>query len=77
MITIHLHQEEAQILKGYVRQELDELHSEIVHTDDWEFRNYLKEVRSILARIHENLERVLGKDQDSPGAGLAREAEEA
>ena len=77
MITFDLNKEEAQVLKGYIGKELDELHSEIVHTDDWEFREYLKEVRSILVRLHTRLENALGKGRNASGAGISREAEEA
>jgi hypothetical protein len=58
MITLELDKEEAALLDGYIRKELDELHTEIAHTDSKDFRDYLKEVRQMLERLLARLEAI-------------------
>ena len=43
MRTIHLSDQEQQFLLELLQREIPNLREEILHTDDYEYRNFLKE----------------------------------
>ena len=59
MAAINLSADEATVLHDVVRNYLSELHTEISHTDDREFKAALKRRQALLGEIVERLGTVL------------------
>ena len=57
-MNLDLTQEDAAILRDVIRSYLNELHDEIVHTENYEFREGLQERQR---RLNELLERLGGE----------------
>lgn len=55
MNTLQLAGEESALLHRVLTSALDQLHDEIAHTDDREFREALKQDRESLSRILQQL----------------------
>ena len=51
MIHIDLNDAESVILREFLEAELEELHGEIHHTDDEEYKEKLKQKQALLKRI--------------------------
>ena len=64
MITLELDAGDAEVLTEALQSYLSELHTEIAHTDTYDYREMLKERRAALRRVLATLE-------ESLPAGLA------
>ena len=59
MVQIELHDHDVSVLQQILDVELEDLHKEIHHTDDHEYRGELKDKQATLERIREALSRTV------------------
>ncbi|MEN6409217.1 MAG: hypothetical protein ABFD44_05860 [Anaerolineaceae bacterium] len=55
MITLYLTEEEEKILLNMIEERLNELHTEICHTDDHEYRIMLKNRKAVILKLQNAL----------------------
>jgi len=57
MTTIELSDREMSILQAVIEAELEDLHTEIHHTDDHDYKEQLKDKQATLERLRDALAR--------------------
>lgn len=63
MITIELSQTEIAILMDMIDTCISDLHSEIHHTDSFDFKEILKQRKEVLSKLHNQLEQSSGRGE--------------
>lgn len=55
MITVHLTEDEEKLLLTMVEDRIDDLHSEIIRTEDYEYKMMLKSRKAVLLKLRDAL----------------------
>lgn len=63
MITIELSQTEIAILMDMIDTCISDLHSEIHHTDSFDFKEILKQRKEVLSKLRNQLEQSSGRSE--------------
>lgn len=63
MITIELSQTEIAILMDMIDTCISDLHSEIHHTDSFDFKEILKQRKEVLSKLRNQLEQSSGRGE--------------
>ena len=56
MVHVELNEEERSVLAEFLERDIDNMHSEIVHTDDRDYKDRLKQQREVLKDVLQKLQ---------------------